>query len=91
MNYKKMKERIALKEESVKKLIEFLGREYSYSEIMTMMASAQTTIMELTDIANLHDYKKGTEEVTEFFVAIQCLMIHLENLSDFAKLEKEDE
>ena len=91
MNYKQVKERMERKEESVKKLIEFLGREYSYSEIMTLMAIAQTTIMELADIASLHNYKKGMEEVTEFFVAIQCLMIHLENLSDFAKMEKEDE
>lgn len=91
MNYKKMKERMERKEESVKKLIEFLAREYSYTEIMTEMAIAQTTIMELTEIATIHGYKKGTEDVTSFLVAVQCLMITLQDLSDFAQMEKEDE
>lgn len=91
MNYKKIKERMERKEESVKKLIEFLAREYSYTEIMTEMAIAQTTIMELTEIATIHGYKKGTEDVTSFLVAVQCLMITLQDLSDFAQMEKEDE
>lgn len=91
MNYKKMKERMERKEESVKKLIEFLAREYSYTEIMTEMAIAQTTIMELTEIATIHGYKKCTEDVTSFLVAVQCLMITLQDLSDFAQMEKEDE
>ena len=91
MNYKQMKERMERKEESVNKLIEFLGREYSYTEIMTQMAIAQTTIMELADIANIHGYKKGMEDVTTFLVSVQCLMIHLQDLSDFAQMENNNE
>lgn len=91
MNYKKMKERIKRKEEAVKNLIKFLGNEYSYQEIMTEMAIAQTSVMELMDIANSYDYKKSWEELTQFFVTVQCLLINLETLSDFAQMEKEDE
>ena len=52
MNYKKVKEHLAKKEEAVKKVIDFLGVEYSYEEMMTEMAIAQTIIMQLMDIAN---------------------------------------
>lgn len=45
MNYKKVKEHLAKKEEAVKKVIDFLGVEYSYEEMMTEMAIAQTIIM----------------------------------------------
>ena len=91
MNYKKIKERMERKEEAVKNLIEFLGTDYSYSEMMTMMAIAQLTIMEISDIAKMHGYDKGTDDVTDFLSAIQCLLINVEKLSDFAQMEKENE
>ena len=91
MNYKKMKEHLAKKEEAVKGVIEFLGKEYSYEEMMTEMAIAQTIIMQLMDIANSVGHKQSMDEIATFFTTIQCLLINLQDLSDFAKLEKEDE
>ena len=84
MNYKKVKEHLAKKEEAVKKVIDFLGVEYSY-EI------AQTIIMQLMDIANSAGHKQSMEEIAIFFSTIQCLLINLQDLSDFAKLENQDE
>ena len=91
MNYKKMKEHLAKKEEAVKGIIEFLGKECGYEEMMTEMAIAQTIIMQLMDIANSVGHKQSMDEIATFFTTIQCLLINLQDLSDFAKLEKEDE
>lgn len=91
MNYKKVKEHLAKKEEAVKKIIDFLGVEYSYEEMMTEMAIAQTIIMQLMDLANSAGHKQSMEEITVFFSTIQCLLINLQDLSDFAKLENQDE
>ena len=91
MNYKKMKEHLAKKEEAVKGVIDFLGKEYSYEEMMTEMAIAQTIIMQLMDISNSVGHKQSMDEIATFFTTIQCLLINLQDLSDFAKLEKEDE
>lgn len=91
MNYKKMKEHLAQKEEAVKGVIEFLGKEYSYEEMMTEMAVAQTIIMQLMDIANSVGHKQSMEEIATFFTTIQCLLINLQGLSDFAKLENQEE
>lgn len=75
----------------MKGVIEFLGKEYSYEEMMTEMAIAQTIIMQLMDIANSVGHKQSMDEIATFFTTIQCLLINLQDLSDFAKLEKEDE
>lgn len=91
MNFKTLKKRIERKEEAVNDVLEHFRKEDSYQPIMTMMALAQTDIMELIEIAHTHGYRKGTESITVFFVAIQCLMIKLETLSDFAQIEKDDE
>lgn len=91
MNFKTLKKRIERKEEAVNNLLEHFRNEDSYQSIMTMMALAQTDIMELMEIAHTHGHTKSTENITIFFVAIQCLMIQLETLSDFAQIEKEDE
>ena len=91
MNYKKVKEHIAKKEEAVKKVIDFLGVECSYEEMMTEMAIAQTIVMQLMDIANSAGHKQSMEEITVFFSTIQCLLINLQDLSDFAKMENQDE
>ena len=91
MNYKKVKEHLAKKEEAVKKVIDFLGVEYSYEEMMTEMAIAQTIIMQLMDIANSAGLKQSMDEIAIFFSTIQCLLINLQDLSDFAKLENQDE
>ena len=91
MNFKTLKKRIERKEEAVKNLIEYFRREDDYKSIMTMMAMAQTNIMEAIEIARLNGYDKPTSDITEFFVSIQCLMIQLETLSDFAQIEKDEE
>ena len=91
MNYKKVKEHLAKKEEAVKKVIDFLGVEYSYEEMMTEMAIAQTIIMQLMDIANSVGHKQSMEEIATFFSTIQCLLINIQDLSDFAKLENQEE
>ena len=91
MNYKKVKEHLAKKEEAVKKVIDFLGVEYSYEEMMTEMAIAQTIIMQLMDIANSAGYKHSMDEIADFFTTIQCLLINLQDLSDFAKFENQEE
>jgi len=91
MNYKKVKEHLAKKEEAVKKVIDFLGVEYSYEEMMTEMAIAQTIIMQLMDIANAAGHKQSMEEITLFFSTVQCLLINLQDLSDFAKFENQEE
>lgn len=91
MNYKKMKEHLAKKEEAVKSVVDFLGKEYSYEEMMTEMAIAQTIIMQLMDIANSVGHKQSMDEIATFFTTIQCLLISLQDLSDFAKLENQEE
>ena len=91
MNYKTKRELIERKEESVAKLLEFLREENDYQSIMTEMAIAQTTIMELMDTAMIHGQTRGMEEITIFLSTIQCLMIHLRDLSDYAKIEKSNE
>ena len=91
MNYKKMKERIERKEEAVKNLIEFLANENDYSSMMTELAIAQTSVMKLAETARIHGDKSHMEEIYTFFITITDLLIWVEPLSDFAKLEKEDE
>jgi hypothetical protein len=75
----------------VKKVVDFLGVECSYEEMMTEMAIAQTTVMQLMDIANSSGYKQDMEDITVFFSTIQCLLINIHDLSDFAKLENQEE
>ena len=91
MNYKEMKERIERKEEAVKNLIEFLGKENDYSSMMTELAIAQSSVMKFAEIARINGYKGYMEEIYTFFITITDLLIWIEPLSDFAKLEKEDE
>ena len=91
MNYKKMKERIERKEEAVKNLIEFLANENDYSSMMTELAIAQTSVMKLAETARIHGDKGYMEEIYTFFITITDLLIWIEPLSDFAKLEKDDE
>ena len=86
-NYKKTKELIERKEKSVAKLIKFFKEEENYQGIMTHMAMAQTSIMELIDLAMDGGYERHTPEITTFFSTIQCLMFQLEDLSDLAKEE----
>jgi 5-methylcytosine-specific restriction endonuclease McrBC regulatory subunit McrC len=86
-NYKKTKELIERKEESVSKLIKFFKEEENYQSIMTQMAMAQTSIMELIDLAMARGYERHMPEITTFFSTIQCLMFQLEDLSDLAKEE----
>lgn len=91
MNYKKMKERIERKEEAVKNLIEFLANENDYSSMMTELAIAQSSVMKLAETARIHGDKGYMEEIYTFFITITDLLIWIEPLSDFAKIEKEDE
>ena len=91
MNYKKVKERIERKEVAVKNLIEFLANENDYSSMMTELAIAQTSAMKLAEIARIHGDKGYLQEIYTFFITITDLLIWIEPLSDFAKLEKEDE
>ena len=91
MNYKTKRELIERKEEAVAKLLEFLREEDDYQGIMSEMAMAQTAIMELMDTAMAHGHNRSMEEITIFLSTIQCLLIHLHDLSDYAKIEKSDE
>lgn len=91
MNYKTKRELIERKEEAVAKLLEFLREEDDYQSIMTQMAMAQTTIMELMDTAMAHGHDRKMVEITVFLSTIQCLMLELRDLSDYAKIEKSDE
>ena len=91
MNYKTKRELIERKEESVAKLLEFLRNENDYQSIMTEMAIAQTTIMELMDMAQAHGHDRKMVEVTIFLSTVQCLLLELRDLSDYAKIEKSDE
>lgn len=91
MNYKTKRELIERKEKAVAKLLEFLREEDDYQSIMTEMAMAQTTIMELMDTAMVLGHNRAMEEITVFLSTIQCLMMHLRDLSDYAKIEKSNE
>ena len=91
MNYKKMKERIERKEVAVKNLIEYLANENDYSSMMTELAIAQSSAMKLAEIARIHGDNGYMQELYTFFISITDLLIWIEPLSDFAKLEKEDE
>ena len=91
MNYKKMKERIERKEEAVKNLIKFLAEENDYSSMMTELAIAQSSAMKLAEIARIHGDKGYMQELYTFFITITDLLIWIEPLSEFAKMEKEDE
>jgi hypothetical protein len=86
-NYKKTKELIERKEKTIAKLIEFFKEEENYQGIMTQMAMAQTSIMELIDLAMAGGYDRHMPEITTFFSTIQCLMFQLEDLSDLTKEE----
>lgn len=91
MNYKTMKERIERKEVAVKNLIEYLANENDYSSLMIELAIAQSSAMKLAEIARIHGDKGYMQELYTFFISITDLLIWIEPLSDFAKLEKEDE
>ena len=91
MNYKKMKERIERKEEAVKNLIEFLATENDYGSMMTELAIAQSSAMKLAEIARIHGDKGYMQELYTFFITITDLLIWIEPLSDFAKLEENED
>ena len=91
MNYKKMKERIERKEQAINNLIQFLAKENDYSSMMTELAIAQSSVMKLAETARIHGEKGYMEEIYTFFITITDLLIWIEPLSDFAKMEKEDE
>ena len=86
-----MKERIERKEVAVKNLIDYLANENDYSSMMTELAIAQSSVMKLAETARIHGDKGYMEEIYTFFITITDLLIWVEPLSDFAKLEKEDE
>ena len=91
MNYKKVKEHLAKKEEAVKNLMEFLTVENSYDDIMECLAITQTAIMKMTD--ELSIYKKGRTDLEQFvifFDIVQCMMITLKPLARIAEQEAED-
>ena len=91
MNYKKVKEHLAKKEEAVKNLMEQLGNETTYDEIMECLAIAQTEVMKMADELNI--YKKGCvnlEQFVIFFDIVQCLMITIKPLARIAEQEAED-
>ena len=91
MNYKKKKEHIERKEEAVKNLIKFLAVENDFGSMMTELAIAQSSVMKLAETARIHGDKGYMEEIYTFFITITDLLIWIEPLSDFAKIEKEDE
>ena len=86
-----MKERIERKEEAIKNLIKFLAEENDYSGMMTDLAIAQSSVMKLAETARVHGDKGYMEEIYTFFITITDLLIRIEPLSEFAKMEKEDE
>ena len=86
-----MKERIERKEVAVKNLIDYLANENDYSSMMTELAIAQSSAMKLAEIALIHGDKVYMQELYTFFISITDLLIWIEPLSDFAKLEKEDD
>lgn len=91
MNYKKVKEHLAQKEEAVKNLMEFLTNENSYDNIMECLAITQTAVMKMTD--ELSIYKKGRTDLEQFvifFDMVQCMMITLKPLARIAEQEAED-
>ena len=91
MNYKKVKEHLAKKEEAVKNLMEFLTNENSYDDIMECLAITQTTIMKMADELNI--YKKGRTDMEQFvifFDMVQCLMFTIKPLARIAEQEAED-
>ena len=91
MNYKKVREHLAQKEEAVKNLMEFLTKEYSYDDIMENLAITQTTVMKMADELNI--YKKGRTDLEQFvifFDMVQCLMITIKSLARIAEQEAED-
>jgi uncharacterized membrane protein len=90
-NFKKTKHLIERKEETVAKLIKYFKEEENYQGIMTQMAMAQTSVMELMDLAMSRGYERHMPEITQFFSTIQCLMFQLEDLSDLAQTESSDE
>ena len=90
MNYKKVKEHLAQKEEAVKNLMEFLTNENSYDNIMECLAITQTAVMKMTD--ELSIYKKGRTDLEQFvifFDMVQCMMITLKPLARIAEQEAE--
>ena len=91
MNYKKVKEHLAQKEEAVKNLMEFLTEENSYDEIMECLSITQTEVMKMADKLSL--YKKESpnlEQFVIFFDIVQCLMFTLKPLARIAEQEAED-
>jgi hypothetical protein len=91
MNYKKVKEHLAKKEEAVKNIMEFLANENSYDDIMECLAITQTTVMKMADELNI--YKKGRTDLEQFvifFDIVQCLMITIKPLARIAEQEAED-
>ena len=91
MNYKKVKEHLAQKEEAVKNLMEFLTNENSYDDIMECMSITQTEVMKMAD--KLSIYKKERTDMWQFvifFDIVQCLMINIKPLARIAEQEAED-
>ena len=91
MNYKKVKEHLAKKEEAVKNLMEFLADENSYDDIMECLAITQIEVMKMADKLSL--YKKdctNMEQFVIFFDIVQCLMFNIKPLARIAEQEAED-
>ena len=91
MNYKKVKEHLAKKEEAVKNLMEFLTNENSYDDIMECLAITQTEVMKMNDKLSLYKTERtNMEQFVIFFDIVQCLMINLKPLARIAEQEAED-
>ena len=91
MNYKKVKEHLAKKEEAVKNLMGFLTNENSYDDIMECLSITQTEVMKMADKLSL--YKKGRTDLEQFvifFDIVQCLMFTIKPLARIAEQEAED-
>ena len=91
MNYKKVKEHLAQKEEAVKNLMEFFTVENSYDDIMECLAITQTEVMKMADKLSL--YKKdrtNLEQFVIFFDIVQCLMFTVKPLARIAEQEAGD-
>ena len=91
MNYKKVKEHLAKKEEAVKNLMEFLTVENSYDDIMECLAITQTEVMKMADKLSLYTKERtNLEEFVIFFDTVQCLMFTIKPLARIAEQEAED-
>ena len=88
MNYKKMKEVLAEKEEAVNQVMTFLANETTYDDFMEQLAMTQTHAMKIAGLLGV--YKKESVNVdpfTSFFDDVQCLLIALKPLARIAEKE----